>query len=730
LIGAWVAYLGIAIWQHALASAQTPWGDGLSYLQKALSFWHAVERGHVFNPLNLDPTIRPPGTVLMSYPFGLTPDFRGYHFRSIFLPLFFVVIAVYVAAGARALRQVGWRVAAIAVLFSSLPLFYWLDWNEERWLNNGWGMVDNFQAGVAALAAASLVRTLASRSLAWILLASLLASLTFLVKQSGLMLMGSLGLVWLIVLAIAWRAALAADRAALWRYALKGALIFGMVYAAVVASCLLSGYLSGSNFAYAMKALGFYGAVADPPSLRLFHSASGEAAVLWLVAIAALLIHRRLHVAASGKGPSAVMQGLVLGSVVLWVLGLWYWIVVQAGGTQIRYFYPFMLAGAIFAVPAALDVWSSAGRVTRAFLALVCVVPAVNIGALLAAGDSPSAGWQAQTGVSVSVGQDRDVVKEAYAFLDAVRKTKKDVRVYFFPNGAIPHTFMFVGAYEKLINPQLPSFSPVNPMDWSRGFAVRVDELLDSDYVLARKTLNGVATGRFEAASYPTFHDETNAFDGWFATLDRPSGVEVVVDGPLLRLLRIVDRQVLGQAVAVFVAAHTWRPEFYAANKPAPRAWWQEDELRAEGRQVAADEVRFDDAYLIHSLAIDTADNAVKVDVWWEELRHEDANDKRYLFLHLVDAKGAIVHNLQIALYPYQPPDAARRWRYSTATFVAVLPNAALKALAFGVYQPDRADGGFLLGDRGKTDWDGKRVVVPLPDPASGKGATTRSATP
>ena len=42
-------------------------------------------------------------------------------------------------------------------------------WNEERYVNNGWGMVDNFQAGVAALAAAALVRSLATKSQAWLL---------------------------------------------------------------------------------------------------------------------------------------------------------------------------------------------------------------------------------------------------------------------------------------------------------------------------------------------------------------------------------------------------------------------------------------------------------------------------------------------------------------------------------------------------------------------------------
>ena len=68
IVAAWVVFLAVSLWQHALASVQPPWGDGLSYLWKAASFWNAIEQGRLFNPLNLFPSVRPPSPVFSRRP--------------------------------------------------------------------------------------------------------------------------------------------------------------------------------------------------------------------------------------------------------------------------------------------------------------------------------------------------------------------------------------------------------------------------------------------------------------------------------------------------------------------------------------------------------------------------------------------------------------------------------------------------------------------------------------
>jgi hypothetical protein len=65
-------------------------------------------------------------------------------------------------------------------------------------------------------------------------------------------------------------------------------------------------------------------------------------------------------------------------------------------------------------------------------------------------------------------------------------------------------------------------------------------------------------------------------------------------------------------------------------------------------------------------------------------------------------------------LQPYDPPDVDHPWRYDTVTFIDVLPNARIAQLAFGVYEPKQADGGFLPGTATRTDWGGKRILVSI----------------
>jgi hypothetical protein len=74
--------------------------------------------GHFINPLKLEPTARPPGSIIMSYPFGFSLDFRGFLFRSVFLPILSIGLAVYIVAGEETVREARWRVAAMTSLFS------------------------------------------------------------------------------------------------------------------------------------------------------------------------------------------------------------------------------------------------------------------------------------------------------------------------------------------------------------------------------------------------------------------------------------------------------------------------------------------------------------------------------------------------------------------------------------------------------------------------------------
>ena len=714
LVACWLLYLGVSIWQHVLHSVQVPLYDPISYIQKAMNFWRMIEQGHFINPLNLEPTVRPPGSIIMSYPFGFSPDFHGFLFRSVFLPILSIVLAVYIVAGKKTVREAGWRVAAMASLFSTLPMFYWFDWNPERVIQNGWGMVDNFQAGIAALAMASVVKSLMKRSWCWLLAGASLASFTLLIKPSGLMIMGLMGLIWIMFVVLEWFRASKYKLydSSLRAYVFKGGSSILIIYICITALCVFSGYLSMSNFAYAQQALKIMREILQIPFqqiLLLFHHSVGEALPLWVIWVGVLFMYRFLT-AREGNEPLPVgVFGLFVGSLFVWSLGTWYWLVVQAGGSQIRYFYPFLLMGVICTIPAALFVWPNANRLMHSLLMAICFLPMLNMAVMMAAGDNPPLSWQKWTGVNVSVGGDREEVSQAYTFLKEVRKTKKGARIYFFANTMSTHIFACVGVYEKMMRPDLASFSPVQPVDWTRGFAVRIDELLDCDHILVHKYSNNYIKTALSSMHMDTFEAERKAFESWVSTLNGQSGLEITSDGRKLRLLRIADRAALNRAIDQFISTHEWRPEFLAANRPM---WWNADTVRAAYGKLATEDIGFGGVYKLHALAIKSVEQGMKIDLWWEELRHEEANNQRYLFFHLVDKSGKIIDNQQIALFPYNPPDAEKRWRHAATTFNGVLSDGNLMSLAFGIYQPS---GQFLLADKKMlTDWEGRRVLVPL----------------
>ena len=92
---AWVALVGVGQWWAASGALEPPTMDVYSYAVKAKSVWAAVTQGPWVNPFDIAPTIRPPGTILMSYPFGFGADFHGYYFRSVFLPVALIALAVW-----------------------------------------------------------------------------------------------------------------------------------------------------------------------------------------------------------------------------------------------------------------------------------------------------------------------------------------------------------------------------------------------------------------------------------------------------------------------------------------------------------------------------------------------------------------------------------------------------------------------------------------------------------
>lgn len=710
----WLIFLGATIWSHAKNSQQPPIYDPLSYFQKAKTFWENIDRGKWVNPLNIEPTVRPPGTILMTFPFGYSSNFHGFHFRSVYLPIVCVVIAVYMSIGLSRALAVGWGVAGVALLFSSLPLFYHFEWVENIQTPVPWGLVDNFQAGIAALAAAAIVRSLTTGSQRWLCLGGMLGSFTLLVKPSGLMAMALLGVTWFMLAMWGWWKAqrntdFPLDRR---RYLIYGTLQLFIIFLIFVISCVSSKYLSPANLGYAKQALVLMKEVlAIPLSYipTLVHPSIGEVLIIWTLVIIILYgcnPYCRSEVDDHVRSPKTL--GLLMMAALVWAGGVWYWLVVQAGGSQIRYFFPFALIGFIYLVPMAIQVWQHAKAWARTMILLICILPAVNMACLLIQ-RNPPVPWQKITGVNISVGTSREEEVQAHVFLKKVRKDGRNANVYSFQSGLAAAIFASVGSYEATIRPDYPTFITRGQIDWTKGFVTRVSDLLSADYVLFRPVEEEAERQRLmHIETIGSFGIENQVFQAWLSGLTEKNGVRVVSE-TRVRLLEIIDGAQFERDAEQFVSTRSWHADF---NKANPRRYWSASEVSSYIKTPLEEEIQFGDLYKLHTLMIRRETEGLKVEIWWEELKHDENNNQRIMFFHLIDAQGNMIHNQQIGLGGYKNVNPNRRWHYDSTTFALPI-DPKVKALGFGVYHPDSRIGN-LAADKGTRDSSGRRVVVPL----------------
>lgn len=709
----WLLFLGVRIWSHVVNSQQPPIYDAISYFQKAKNFWENVDRGQWFNPFNIPPTVRPPGTVLMSYPLGITSDFHGFYFRSVYFPILSVILAVYISIGISRALAMGWGIAGVALLLSSLPLFYqfeWVDRAESQWC---WGMVDSFQAGVAALAAAACVRSLLSRSLPWLCVGAILASFTLLVKPSGAMVMTLLAFSWFILALPIWRTthqnpSRSTESS---RYVLHGVLQTTLVYCSFVILCITSKYLSVANFDYARQALEVMKDVlAIPPTEypELVHRSIGEAVLIWVVAIITLYcLNPSVRTTLDQKGRLPGTVGFLLMAILVWIGGIWYWSVVQRGGDQIRYFFPFASIGFIFLIPTAIEVWGQAKMGQRALILVIYILPAVNIACLLLLRNPPAL-WQTITGVNVSVGTSRLEEGQARDLLARIRQNGRNANLFVFKSGIPAVAFTSVGNHEAAFQRRYPTLITKGQTNWITGPVTKLADVLAAEYILFRPVRdNAVLQSYLQTRIIDTFELENQVFVTWLSGLTEKHGVRLVSE-TRVRLLEIIDGEQFKREVEQFVAARSWHAAFIKEN---PHRYWRVSEVGSYISSALEEEIQFGDLYKLHALMINHEADRLKIEIWWEELKHEGNNNHWIMFFQLIDAQGKIYRNQKVELnYDSIQPD--RRWKYDSITYaLPVDPN--VKALAIGIFHSNPQTG-YLKADKGTRDWGGRRVVVPL----------------
>jgi hypothetical protein len=699
----WIISAGLLLWAAALSAVEPPVWDAMSYVKKGMTFWQMMASGQWVNPFNLEPTMRPPGTVLMAYPLGFDSDFRGFYFRSSFIPLLLLGCAGLIA---NPRPSFSWTAAALTIVLISMPMLYQFQANDLVLWDVNWGMVDNFMAGAAAVSAASVLRSIQQRSVFWAVIAALTAALCFLIKPSGIIVIGLTGLAWFVL--VVWHHRARID--ALWKdthtikYVLPGLTLAMLVFGAAVYYGFASDYFSISNILFGNRVIAILSneisvGVGFGDFFDLIRISIGL--VIAILTVVGLILSFRSKQYSSG-----------FVSAVCLIIGLWFWLL-QTEPWEPRYFVPFGMMAFVFLVPTLIDTVNHMTWAQKRLAGGIAILPGL-ITLLLLYIPTPPTSAQRALGVNLITQLFKDETTQAQNLIQSLRDTNvKHSSVYRFNISPAQRSFEATLSYTSLIDPTAPIVDILSPMDWQRTSTFRLEEMARAQFLLFEPVLDAqYRQTLLERRDVPDFYTETILFSAWATTLNTVHGVQQISQTSV-RLLKIVDAKAFETAFAEFITQHNWRPAFLQNNQSR---WWSLNELQAHLDQSGA--ALLNAAYTPStpngpSLTVRGATSGFKgtmfdVDIWVEG----NAPQTWVLFAHIINQNGEILRNAQANTANAEIQNSDHPIRRYTLTYPDIPPEAT--SLAVGFFLPKDNDIEFLLTTFEHVDWDGRRLILPL----------------
>jgi hypothetical protein len=699
-LGAWVALIGVLVWGAAQTAVEPPVWDSLSYFVKGLNFWRAVDLGEPFNPFNLDPSMRPPATILMSHPFGFAGTYHGFYFRSVFIPVLLLAAAILTAAPERRLDS---ATAVLGVALTSMPMLYQFQANDLVPWDVNWGMVDNFMAGMAAVSAAAVLRSVRRQSTAWAAVAAFTAALCFLIKPSGLMVMGLTGMAWAAL--VLWQHR--SNVANLWfnittRTYVASALLCALaMYGVTILLAFTSDYFSAANVQFGSRVIAV---LADEIKIG-----ATFADTISLIRISLGFVLTGLIVA--GLCAAALQRDYMTAaiSLITAAAGIWFWFFATEPWEP-RYFVPFGIMAFIFVTPPLLAALNRMTLQVRRAVGVIVIAPGLLTAVLLAT-PSPSLDLQRILGVNLITDLFKEEINQAHALLNQLQiDGAARATVYFFNISAPQRSFQAAVGYANLIDPNTPRISLASPIDWQRPNAFRLEDMVRANFLAFEPVTDEAVRNRILAQrNVPDFYAEERLMAAWATTLGESDGVQIVSETQV-RVLKLTSTRAFETAFNTLIGQHDWPDSFIQGNQPR---WWSRDDLAVQlaARGMKTEPIAFGateaaSPATIHGVVFQPPSPLHDVDVWVQS----DLDKGWVLFGHVVDKDGQILLNAQVDLIDHSQQDTGHNIRRYTLSYSDWPATAA--GVALGFFKPQAKDLEFLHAQSGVRDWDNRRLVV------------------
>jgi hypothetical protein len=680
--------------------------------------WKEWSNGRFTNPFNVQPTTRPPGTMLLTSPLGFSPDFRAFLFRSTYIPVVVFVAAFWLLAESQTRRShLRWANLVGALMLASLPMFYQFERNPAFTFTADWGHMDCFLGALAALATVLLIVSVQRCSIGLAAMGALVGALTLFVKPAGLILTPIFCFLWATELIARhwpilaqWR-----ENRTLKRYSICTASLLAAVFAAAAAESFGSEYLSRANLAFGYNGQKIVLDMYKDVSLWSLISPQIQASVGWhwlgAAMVAAVLLLGGITVRLS-RGSMRSADFRFLAALATLGVGAVWW-VEFAGPAQIRYLYPFVM---IFLVVLLPDILATAELVlprwARRVLAAACVAPmGIIIGLLFM--DAPNLKAQWLAGVNLSTGQFSQDVQMGDLLVDQARQQGRSLKIYVIPPDQRSAVVEAEGMYFNLVHPDVPTFQTERPNDWVHPIMVRRTALVQADYLIFDPVRD--ADRLQSLLAQPTVNDaaiESDVVSGWLTQASADQGLQIMSESDL-RLVKVTDHAKLDEAFGRLIPKHHWRDLFYAENN-APVILTRDALLAAADRGVPGGrDVRFGERFVLRGAVLAPKGEGLQMELFWESLAEQPL--KYFVFVHLIDPSGKMLAQADYE----QAPGARTAPRLAKAGEIwrDVVPLSGdqlrgVTGIAFGIWEPP---GAFLIPDHGERDWDNRRLVLRVP---------------
>lgn len=705
---------GIGIYRKAHQAVAPPMYDAIEYYMKAGNVWAALKSGHSFNLMKVVPTFRPPGTVLFLYPLGFKPEFQGMLFRVVFVPLVLFILAFWIVANPLAPDGRGrWLNFGAAAALASLPLFYQFEYNEQLPSAVWWGLMDTPVASLSALALAFMLASVNKRGIGLAICGGGLAAFTLLVKPVGFFLIPLVLWHWMVEVVVAcwplnaaWR-----DDRRFRRYIAVTLPVLAVMICTVVMVATRSAYVSPENlhfFSYALKYMRSIPMGDVIQGLRAeIPSATGLHGVVLFVIFALCIPGRAIWRAFRGGLTRndvrfcAALFAFFCGVAWLFLLP----------GPLCRFMFPYILVFLIAVTP----------RLVAGMRELPPAVRGVSVGAgtawfcitlALLFMNHPPVPIQKWLGLNLTSGGFRGETALAGFVCDEAAREGRRLLVYSTGIGCVPGVVQAAVIQRSYQNPRAKGVDVLMPMDWNTGPVYIRERLVAADYIMFHPA--GDAAGvqkRFATTPPGDFEMERELLEAWMTTAGASEGVEQMpVDGGTLRLARITDRGKFDGAYGDFVGRYQWRAYFMKAN--AERHFFTSEELTRmlPATRVNARPVRFGGQFILHAVDFQRKENGLLLRLVWESTAVQELD--REVAVHLVDDNGKILAQANYA----QSVVGGRAGAGDAWVDEIDLPAEKLAgATRVGLVLAHHPGPELLPPDNGLTDWDGRRLLIPLP---------------